>query len=46
MAKGKAAKRGKKLTAKKRGVKDLSASKASGVRGGAIAREPNAVKLS
>jgi hypothetical protein len=42
----KATKKGKKLAARKQSVKDLSASKARGVKGGAIAsRRPVAVKL-
>ena len=45
MAKGKPVKRGKKLAARKQRVKDLDASKASGVKGGALSRSPSAVKL-
>jgi len=42
----KASKKGKKLTARKQSVKDLTASKARSVKGGAIAsRQPAAVKL-
>jgi hypothetical protein len=41
-----AKKKGKKLTARKRSVKDLSPSKAKGVKGGAIGSRPSAVKLS
>jgi hypothetical protein len=35
----------KKLTARKQSVKDLGAAKARSVKGGAISREPRAVKL-
>jgi hypothetical protein len=45
MATKKPAKRGKKLSARKRRVKDLDASKAGGVKGGVISRSPSTVKL-
>lgn len=43
----KARKKGKKkLTAKKQPIKDMNASKARAVKGGAVSREPFRVKLS
>jgi hypothetical protein len=46
MAKGKAAKRAKKLTARRQPVKDLDTPKARSVKGGVISRGPSTVKLS
>jgi hypothetical protein len=45
MAKSKAGKRSKKLTTKRRSVKDLSASKAQGVKGGQLSSEKFNIKF-